>query len=301
MVRRGILLFVVGIVVLISCNTEKKMEDQGAYIESIETYRTTRLERLKAPDGWLNLAGLLWLKEGENTLGSDSTNTIVFPEKAESNLGEIILDGDKVIFNPNKELDIRVNDEVVESKELITDVKDKPDMVKHGDFGWFIIKREDRYGIRLRDYNSPLLSQLDSIPAYEINPDWKVEATFKELEEKRKVNVQTVIGTEEEYTVSGILEFNINEKKYTLTPFDTKDGFFIIFADETSQNETYPAGRFLYANAPDKRGQVEIDFNKAYNPPCAFTPYATCPLPPRDNILAVAVKAGEKNVHVYEH
>lgn len=299
---RSLILFsVVVAVIVFSCKTEKKQGTDKSYIETIETYRTNRLERLKSPTGWLNLAGLLWLKEGENMLGSDSTNSIVFPEKAKSHLGKIVLDAGEIIYYPKEGIGVTINDEILENKKLKTDADGKPDMIKHGDFGWYVIKRRDKFGIRLRDYNSPLLNKLDSIPAYEIDTDWKIQAKFKKTEEPRKVKVPTVIGVDEEYNVTGLLEFKLNGKIHTLIPFDSKNEFFIIFADETSQSETYPAGRFLYTDSPDDNGNVIIDFNKAYNPPCAFTTYATCPLPPRENILQVAIRAGEKNVHVYEH
>jgi uncharacterized protein (DUF1684 family) len=301
-VKKSFVFLVIVLLVFTSCKTEKVEEMDASYIESIENYRVKRLERLKSPTGWLNLAGLLWLKNGENTVGSDILNTIIFPEKAEQYIGKLILDDSTITFYPhNKNLEIKINDTIFESKILHADANGKPDFVKHGDFGWYVIKRGDKYGIRLRDYKSPMLDKLDSIPAYAINPVWKVNAKFVKLDEERKVKVPTVIGTEEDYKVTGLLEFKIGGKKHTLTPFESKNGFFLIFADETSQDETYPAGRFLYCDAPDEDENVIIDFNKAYNPPCAFTPFATCPLPPRENILSVAIKAGEKNVHVYDH
>ena len=221
---------------LSSCKTEKKENTDISYIESIETYRINRLERLKSPTGWLNLAGLLWLTEGENTLGSDSANNIVFPEKAKKHLGKIILDEEGITFYPQPEADISINDESFDKKKLKTDADGEPDMVKHGNFAWYVIKRGDKFGIRLRDYNSPALQKLDSIPVYEIDQKWKIQARFINLEEAKKVKVPTVIGTEDEYNVTGKLEFKVEGKKQTLIPFDSKSGFFIIFADETSQH-----------------------------------------------------------------
>ncbi len=264
-------------------------------------WKQNRLDRLKEPTGWLNLAGLYWLEAGENSLGSDSINSIVFPEKAPDFIGTLTLTDSTLMFTNALGKSLTVNDNPIEKTTLTPDASGNPDQVKHGDFGWYIIKRGDQYGIRLRDYDSPLIEKLDSIPAYPFSTEWIMEADFVPLDSPMAVTVPTIIGVDEEYTANGMLEFSVKGEKYTLFPFESGNGLFIIFGDETSAVETYGAGRFLYTEKPNWRNKVTIDFNRAYNPPCAFTPYATCPLPPGANILDLAVRAGEKDVHLYEH
>ncbi len=271
--------------------------------ERYEKWKKERLEHLKAENGWLNLAGLFWLEQGENTFGSDSSNSIVFPPQAAPFMGAFYLNDTIISVKTNDNVEITgKNGEKITNKELATDISGKPDQLNYKDLRWFIIRRGNKFGIRLRNLDAPLLHSLDSIPCFPFDPSWIIEARFEKFEKPHTISVPTVIGVDEEYTASGKLVFSVNGDNLALIPFDEgKNGFFIIFADQTSAAETYGGGRFLYASGPDKAGRVSIDFNRAYNPPCAFTPYATCPLPPRENILPVAVTAGEKAVHVYHH
>jgi hypothetical protein len=196
---------------------------------------------------------------------------------------------------------VRIDSLPAKNIKLKDDSSEKPDVMTLNSLAWFIIKRGDRYGIRLRDYTNPMIDSLSVIPCFEIKDQWRITADFKPYGVPEKYMVQTIIGTEEENLVPGELTFRIRGKKFMLYPFKSKDGFFIVFGDKTNGNETYPAGRFLYTAGPDDQNRVIIDFNKAYNPPCAFTPYATCPLPLRKNILPVAVEAGEKAVHLFSN
>ncbi len=170
--------------------------------------------------------------------------------------------------------------------------------MKAGSFGWFIIKRGDQYGIRLRDYNHPRIRSLNQIPCYPVSLSWRIEAKFHPFRADSIFNVPTMIGGTEEYRCPGKLVFTVGKVKTALYPFQTDDGFFIIFGDLTSGKETYASGRFLSTGKPDKHNRLIVDFNKAYNPPCAFSPYATCPLPPPQNRLKVEITAGEKAVHL---
>ena len=160
--------------------------------------------------------------------------------------------------------------------------------LQHGSLKWFVIKRNDQLGIRLRDLMSPLLDKLDSIPAFPIDPDWKTEATFIP-QKNRQITVPNVLGGTYEENVPGILQFTIGDSTYKLYPIGDREHLFLIFGDETNAESTYGGGRFLSVQAPNDDNKTQIDFNKAYNPPCAFTPYATCPLPPRENILPVRI------------
>lgn len=283
--------------VMCGCHRSEHLADTAAYYSEIETWHNKRLLNLKAPEGWLNVAGLYWLEEGMNTFGSDSANSIVFPDRAPSFIGIIERSGDSIYLR-SAAVPVQINGLPAGNTKLKDDSSPDPDIMTLDSMAWFIIKRGGKYAVRLRDYTLPGITALTDIPCFETNPAWKIKATFKPYEVPERCKVQTVIGTEEENMIPGELSFKIRGRKHKLYPFTSGDKLFIVFGDATNGNETYPAGRFLYADKPDSLNQVMIDFNKAYNPPCAFTPYATCPLPLRKNILSVAVEAGEKAVHL---
>jgi uncharacterized protein (DUF1684 family) len=169
----------------------------------------------------------------------------------------------------------------------------KPVVLQYGSLKWFIIKRGQKYAIRLRDLKSPYLEELSSIDNFDINPKWKIKARFEKTEGK-KIPILDVTGQTNQQDSPGKLVFNIKRKTYSLDALAEGDELFIIFGDKTNKVSTYGGGRYIYTSQPDKDGFVWIDFNKAYNPPCAFTPFATCPLPPQQNILKVKIEAGEK-------
>ncbi len=299
-VRKGLYGIVMVLVVSVGCGRNRQAESgQENYRSEIEDWQKTRLANLKAPEGWVNLAGLFWLKEGRNTFGSDSSNDIVFPLTAPEFIGMIELQGDSV-FLRSTSVPVMIDSIPAINIKLNDDNGKKPDVMKLNSLAWFIIKRGDQYGIRLRDYKNPMLDSLSSIPAFEINEKWRISAEYKPYDRPVKYMVPTIIGIEEENTVPGELTFRLKGKKLTLYPFTSGDRFFIIFGDKTNGTETYPSGRFLYTNGPDAQNRVIVDFNKCYNPPCAFTPYATCPLPLRKNILPVRIEAGEKSVHLFK-
>ena len=274
---------------------ENEPKGSQAYIASIEKWHKERIENLKKEDGWLNLIGLYWLKNGENKIGSDSDNDIIFPaDKAPNHIGTIVLSDSiaKIIVKPG--VSVTCNGKPVTEMRLFNDGDKNPTVLVLGSLRWFIIKRDDKYGIRLRDVDAPLVQDFNGIDTFPINEDWKINAKFKPYSPPKIITIPSIIGTMEEDTVRGFLLFNVKGVAYKLDPVEEGNQLFIIFADETSGEETYGAGRFLYADKPDSSGNVILDFNKAYNPPCAFTPYATCPLPPKQNYLHLKITAGEK-------
>jgi len=284
--------------ILLTLNACNQNEDSSndAYSKEIKRWKEKRLGRLKSENGWLNLAGLFWLEEGINTIGSDSSNSIVYPEKAPLRLGSYMLSKGQVSFKPEPGSDVLMDGKLIEELEIETDKTGKPTLLESGSLAWFIIERGDQFGIRLRDYEHPAINQLTHIESYPADPAWKIEATFEAYEEPRELLIPTIIGTVEKNMCPGILRFNVKGVQQKFYPVAAGKKLFVIFADETSALETYGGGRFLYLDRPDKRGLVNIDFNKAFNPPCAFTAYATCPLPPKENFLVVRIEAGEKGV-----
>lgn len=277
-----------------ACNQNGDSSD--AYLKEINRWKEKRLARLKSENGWLNLAGLFWLEEGLNTIGSDSTNSIIYPEKAPLRLGIYTLENGQVSFVPEPGVDVLLDGKPIEEIEIQTDKSGKPTLLETGSLAWFIIERGDQFGIRLRDYEHPAIDELTFIETYPADPAWKIEAAFEAYDEPRELLIPTIIGTVEKNMCPGILRFTIDGVEQVFYPVAAGKKLFVIFADETSALETYGGGRFLYLDRPDKRGVVTIDFNKAFNPPCAFTEYATCPLPPKENFLTVKIEAGEKGV-----
>ena len=283
-----------------SCRNPDSVSSEKSYQNEIHSWQTERLQKLKAKNGWLNLAGLFWLKEGENSIGSDSANSIVFQKNTPAFIGKISLAEDSIYFTALSSNKVFVNGEEISACKLNNDQQGNPTIVETADFAFHIIKREDRFGIRLRWYKHPNIDALNHIPSYNISSKWRIKAEFIPFDTLKVLQIGTMIGGTEDYLCPGLLKFKIGFRSFQLYPSNAGDGFFIIFGDNTSGKESYAAGRFLYVEAPDKNNQVIIDFNKAYNPPCAFTPYATCPLPPFENILNIEIKAGEKDIHLTE-
>jgi uncharacterized protein (DUF1684 family) len=283
-----------------ACNRSGAViKDETSYEASIEKWRQDRLERLKGENGWLNLAGLYWLGEGENTFGSDPSNDIVFPGKARPFCGTLTLRQGRVILRAAEGSGIFAGKDPVGVLELRDDHTRNTTVLRQGDLAWFIIKRGDKYGVRLRDYHHPNIDKLDHIPSYPVQTDYVVEARLVPFDEPETVQVATPVqGYFEEYKCPGELQFKLNGNHLKLLPFISGRQYFLVFADKTTGLETYGSGRFMYASR-SLTGRVILDFNKAYNPPCAFTPYATCPMPPKENFLPVAIEAGEKTVHLY--
>ncbi len=283
-----------------SCNTSTPViEDEAAYIESIERWQNERLEGLKDKDGWLNLAGIYWLEEGIQTFGSDSSNDIIFPAKAPAFIGTLSVENETVHLEVNDDAELNYKNELAQELDLTYESSGDPSYITHGDFAWYIMRRHTTMAIRLRDYKNPAIDAMDHIPSYPIDLDYVVEAELHPFDETKIMTVNTPFeGYTQDYDCPGELHFKIKGKEFKLFPFTSGDGYFLIIADETSGIETYGAGRFMYAS-PDSTGRVILDFNKAYNPPCALTAFAACPMPPLENYLVVKIEAGEKLVGVH--
>ena len=283
-----------------SCNSKAPViTDEAAYVDSIKQWQESRLERLKDKDGWLTLAGLYWLEEGENSFGSDSANDIVFPVKADAYCGTLVLENGEVTLTVAE--GVQITSDGTELSELLLndDHAENTTRLQQGDLAWYIIKRGERYGIRIRDHMHPRLQELDHIPSYPIDMAYVVEARLEPFDEPKIMTVATPLeGFTESYECPGMLTFNIKGQDLELLPFASGEGYFLVIAEETTGMDTYGAGRFMYAR-PDSTGRIILDFNTADTPPCAFSPYATCPMPPRENFLPAAIEAGEKSVHLH--
>lgn len=284
----------------IGCSTKKSLtpDELKAYESEVDSWHATRIQRVKAPDGWLNLVGLYWLDPGMTSFGSSPESGIVFPEgKIAANAGYFIVHNNTVTVVAADGVRILLNDKPI-AKEIIY----HPDSVKAavltcGSLEWSIIKRDNMLGIRLRDHDSENLKTFTGVERFPTDPAYRVTATFEESPDSaHTIAITNVLGQTTQQSSPGTLVFNLQGKAHRLDVLEgNAEEFFIVFGDATSGKETYGGGRFIYVRKPDEAGTTSVDFNKAYNPPCVFTPYATCPLPPKQNELTIEVKAGEKN------
>lgn len=268
---------------------------QSNYAEEISIWDSTRVRDLKAGNGWLNLAGLYWLQPGENRIGTDAQNEIVFPTGSVPGFaGTIKLQDGVVTWQPARGVKILVGGVRRDVDTLFHPRHGFIPVSAYGSYRWTIIKREDRYAIRLRDLQHPLVINFPGISRFPVDTTWRVKA-YLQTTLGSKINITNVLGQTTAQESPGKLVFQLKGKTYTLDALKEGNELFIVFGDETSGISTYPSGRFIYTQMPDAQGYTILDFNKAFNPPCAFSEFATCPLPPRQNVLPLAVEAGEKN------
>jgi uncharacterized protein len=251
------------------------------YRAEVAEWRRQRDMELRADGGWLTVTGLFWLHEGANPFGSGPSNEIVLPNDPALKSGAaFILEHGKVVMR----MDGR-------SRDLCADSAESADIVTLASLSLSVIQRGDRYGIRLKDRNSRLRREFTGLRYFPLSESYRVSARF--VPDARKIPIPNVLGQTEDTPSPGYVEFELEGRKLRLTPVEeSPNELFFIFRDLTSGRQTYGSGRFLDTAMP-KDGRVELDFNKACNPPCAFTPYATCPLPPKQNRLPVRIAAGE--------
>jgi len=280
---------------LMSAHVETTKPGGADHAKQVETWRAQRVERLKAPNGWLSLIGLHWLKDGKSSVGSAKGNDVVLAA-GPAHLGAITLKDGKATIEIDPKSAATIDGKTLASAELLDDSHEKPTTVAFGTASFYLIDRNGKKALRVKDSEAKTRKQFKGIDSFAIDPGWVVDAKFEEFKPAHTLDIPTVLGTVDKMTVPGKVTFTRDGKSYSLLPVleapDAKELWFI-FADRTSGKETYGAARFLYADLP-KDGRLVIDFNKAYNPPCAFTPYATCPLAPPENRLDLRVTAGEK-------
>ena len=292
--------FILFIILLSSCT--QKQDEQ--YVSNIKEWQRQRIESLTDPESWLSLSGLFWLREGENSFGAAKNNQIVFPgNNLPAQIGITILKADSVYTKIRPDVKVFCDNKPVSFIKMIPDVEKNKTVLRLASLSWFIIKRGDKYAIRLRDSENPAIKNFKGIQTFPIDKKWRVKARMEFYDPPKKVEIPTVLGTIVEEESPGALLFEINGKNYRLDPLGKKSDkqLFIIFSDETSGWETYGGGRFLEVDNVDSNGITYIDFNKAYNPPCAFSDYATCPLPPQQNKLKLRIEAGEKKYSGHSH
>lgn len=266
-----------------------------AYAKEIETARTGRVVRLTAADGWLTLIGLHFLQHGENTIGSAADNTVVLAH-GPAHLGKLTLaDNGGINLTLAPDADARVDGRAVLAAELAYRGDGKPTVVSAGTMSFFVIERGGKTALRVKDSAAERRTHFLGLDYFPTDPAWRIEARWVAFDQPREISVANVLGQVSPALVAGKAVFEHDGKTYELLPIEDGDGgpLFFVISDRTSGKETYAAARFLYAEPPVD-GKLVLDFNLALNPPCAFTPFATCPLPPAENRLPFAVTAGEK-------
>lgn len=269
------------------------------YHRQVEAWRQERLRRLQADDGWLTVIGLHWLKPGATSFGAAATNDLVLPSGGvPARAGVFTLDAasGRVTVEAAAGVPLTLRGQPVTRADLTTDAGGRqPDVLTLHTVTLQIIDRGGRLGVRVKDVNSQARRTFKGLRWYPIKPELRVIARLVPDAKPRPISVPSVIGVTETMPSPGIVEFQLDGKAHRLRPVlePGEQRLFFIFRDATSGRTTYGAGRFLYAEPPGPDGQVVLDFNQAYSPPCAFTPYATCPLPPSENRLPMSIEAGE--------
>jgi uncharacterized protein len=257
---------------------------QTAYQREIAQWRADHEAKLKADDGWLTVVGLHWMHEGVNTVGSDPNMDAVLPAAAPKRVGTITLSKGKVHFKPAPGIPLKETD-------LKTDITKDYTRLTLGRIKFFVIERDDKFAVRVKDNDAELRKQFQGLRWYSVDPSWKIKAKF--IPSPHTITFDTAVGVKEKDESPGYVTFTRGGQEYKLEPVKEDDDLFFVIRDATSGKTTYAASRFLYTDFP-KDGIVEMDFNKAENPPCVFNPYATCPLPPPQNRLKLAITAGEQ-------
>ncbi|MBV8877838.1 MAG: DUF1684 domain-containing protein [Gammaproteobacteria bacterium] len=263
----------------------------------VSAWRAHRLESLTSDNGWLTLTGLFWLKEGPNSFGRAPDNGLVLENPAlAEHCGTFLVSGHSVRFTAASGSGVTSGGRAVSSLDLQPDTAGEPTVLASGPLRFFVIERAGNLGVRVRDLNNPHRTGFQGLDYFPVSTDWVFDARFEPYQPARHISIINILGMQQDYASPGAVVFMKDGREWRLDTVLEAPGekeLFIMFADATSGHETYGAGRFLYVPLP-AAGRTRLDFNKAYNPPCALNDFATCPLPPPQNRLSLRVEAGEK-------
>lgn len=279
---------------LVGCGGEKTDPE---YIAEVDQWHAVRLARLRSDTGWLTLVGLHPLQEGVSSLGASSDADVILAAGAPYWLGSLAVTGDEIMFSAHQDAEVERldgrSDGRLSSCTLATDMDGKPTMLTTGSMVFYVIDRDGKLFLRVKDRKSEVLQSFQGIERFPVDIRWRLTARLEPGPATLKV--PNALGQESASSSPGVLIFTIDGQEYRLTPTgETGEGMFLVFGDGTNGMTTYAGGRFLSVDPPAADGTVILDFNRTYNPPCIFTPFATCPLPAPGNMLPVPVEAGEK-------
>jgi len=265
-------------------------------IKQWEDWKVARIQELMSPDGFMNLAGLYWLKSGLLTAGSLPESNIVMPDDWPPESGNLVMENDEVWFR-NIHSEIMIDSVYQENYMLFSPKTGLKGKITYKTYIGYLIERAGSFAIRLKNLDHPNLKKYPDINYFEFNADLQIVARFEPYMFPKTIRIENVLGQVFDQEIPGHLKFEVNGKPYTLEPISEGNNWFIIFSDLTSAKETYGSGRYLYAKQTQNGEPVLLDFNQAFNPPCAFTPFATCFLPPPENFLSFRIEAGELDFH----
>ena len=288
-----------GLLILTSfmaCNRKAALTSEAidpSYISILEQERQSRLERLTSPQGWLSVIGLHWLEEGVNAIGGAEDNQIIFPTDTET-IGAYQKTGDEIFFGKVEGIEVTSNGEEYLGGPVRVGYPHT--VINHESLFWYVIKRGNRYGIRLKDTLALDRINFEGIPYFPIDQSMNVTARVIIPPNDDTMPISDILGTTTDYEIAAYLEFELEGEMYRLAALDEGGStYFVIFGDQTNATTSYGGGRFIYPKKPvEGQSQINLDFNMAQNPPCVFTDFATCPLPPKSNILPLEITAGER-------
>jgi len=286
--------------ILFACNkkistvSDLRISEDSGYMSYLDSVRQQRIARLTGPQGWLSVIGLHWLEQGVNTIGATADNSIIFPRTQTETIGAYQLQGDDIFFG--KVEGVEVNGEHGEYLGGPVVVDYPPTIVNHESLYWYVLQRGERYAIRLKDTLSENRMNFKGISYFPADHNFRVKATVRTTTLSDSVSITNVLGITSAVPIAAQLEFMLQGKHYSLIALDEgTDEFFVIFGDLTNGDSSYGGGRFIYPKKADNGEQATLDFNLAINPPCAFTDFATCPLPPLENKMDLRIDAGESS------
>ena len=292
-IKRSIVLLTMAFLLLsFSSDPEKNWED---YLQSLNEWKVERVENLKKPMGYLSMIGLYWLQDGTYSIGSEEGNDIIFPPELPGEIGEITLMQGKLTYS-SKNKNVTMDGMPSNDKRINSDADGEATMFNWGSHFWYVIKRGEQYGIRMKDTLAEARLNMTQIPMFDPSSKWVVKGKLSASKEDSKISITNKVGITYDSDLAGTVSFNLNGRDHDLIATKSGDRMFIVFADLTNGTKTYGGGRFLYADFPQEGNEVILDFNKAENPICGFSDFATCPLPRPENYLPFEVTAGEKRV-----
>jgi uncharacterized protein len=270
-------------------------EPDPAYKKAVQDWRARAEASLRRDNGWLTLAGRYVLKPGENTFGTGDRNDIVFPKGVGPvGMGSVFVEPGKVTVKLVEGLKMK-KDGIEYSERVMGTATDERDWVSVGRAAFHFIERDARYILRLADNESEVRKRFGGRVWYDVDDRYRVPARYFAYDPPRKIKIVNVLDEVADEPAPGYVEFEIDGRPYRLDAVGDDDGLFFVFRDDTAGDTTYRSGRFLFVEEKPRPGQVfQLDLNRAYNPPCAFSEFTTCPLPPQQNILKVRIDAGEK-------
>ncbi|HSG41817.1 MAG TPA: DUF1684 domain-containing protein [Anaerolineales bacterium] len=264
------------------------------YVNNVLNWRKEMDTNLRRENGWLSLAGLFWLRNGQNIIGSDTTCDILLPPRAPKRLGTFEFDGNNVTLNVEADTVVEVNGMTTKTALLDADQEDVPSFITFDDMRMVVVRRSKGVGIRLWDNTQEKIRTFPSREWYPITNAFRLPAIYTRFESPKIVPLPDILGATMNTPMHGVLRFSINEQNFELQVTEEPDhSFFIQFMDLTNGKLTYPSGRYCRTEPYKENEQFFLDFNKAYNIHCAFTDYATCTFPPPENHLKIPIEAGE--------